>query len=169
MIPAALESQITVENASRIKAKIIGEAANGPVTADAEEELVKRGILIVPDMYLNAGGVTVSYFEWLKNLSHMRFGRMEKRFDSNLYSKLVETVENLSGKTISAKEKQFLTHGADEIDLVRSGLEETMVTSFQQIWEVYSTRQDIGSLRNAAFVVALEKISNDYANLGIFP
>lgn len=99
----------------------------------------------------------------------MRFGRMEKRFDSNLYSKLVETVENLSGKTISAKEKQFLTHGADEIDLVRSGLEETMVTSFQQIWEVYSTRQDIGSLRNAAFVVALEKISNDYANLGIFP
>ncbi|MBK6353969.1 MAG: Glu/Leu/Phe/Val dehydrogenase [Saprospiraceae bacterium] len=169
LIPAALESQITVENASRIKAKIIGEAANGPVTADAEEELVKRGILIVPDMYLNAGGVTVSYFEWLKNLSHMRFGRMEKRFDSNLYSKLVETVENLSGKTISAKEKQFLTHGADEIDLVRSGLEETMVTSFQQIWEVYSTRQDIGSLRNAAFVVALEKISNDYANLGIFP
>ncbi len=169
LIPAALESQITIENASRIKAKIIGEAANGPVTADAEEELVRRGILIVPDMYLNAGGVTVSYFEWLKNLSHMRFGRMEKRFDSNLYSKLVETVENLSGKTISAKEKQFLTHGADEIDLVRSGLEETMVTSFQQIWEVYSSRPNIGSLRNAAFVVALEKISNDYANLGIFP
>jgi len=169
LIPAALESQITIENADRIKAKIIGEAANGPVTADAEDILVKKGILIVPDMFLNAGGVTVSYFEWLKNLSHMRFGRMEKRFDSNLYSRMVDKVEELSGKTISIKERLLLTQGADEIDLVRSGLEETMVTSFQQIWNTYESRPQTNSLRNAAFVVALEKISNDYANLGIFP
>jgi glutamate dehydrogenase (NAD(P)+) len=169
LIPAALESQITIENADRIKAKIIGEAANGPITADAEEILVNKGILVVPDMYLNAGGVTVSYFEWLKNLSHMRFGRMEKRFDSNMYSKLVQAVEDLSGKKISENERKMLTQGADEIDLVRSGLEETMVTSFQQIWQIFESRPEVKSLRNAAFVVALEKISNDYANLGIFP
>ncbi len=169
LIPAALENQITMENAHKIKAKIIGEAANGPIAAEAEEILAKKGIIVVPDMYLNAGGVTVSYFEWLKNLSHMRFGRMEKRFDSNMYSRLVATVENLSGKTISDHERAILTHGADEVDLVRSGLEETMVSSFQQIWKVFSERPEVETLRNAAFIVALEKISNDYANLGIFP
>ncbi len=169
LIPAALENQITKENVDRIKAKIIGEAANGPIAAEAEDVLAKKGILVVPDMYLNAGGVTVSYFEWLKNLSHMRFGRMEKRFDSNMYSRLVATVENLSGKTINEVERALLTHGADEVDLVRSGLEETMVSSFQQIWKVYSSRPEVETLRNAAFIVALEKISNDYANLGIFP
>ncbi|MEP7195822.1 MAG: Glu/Leu/Phe/Val dehydrogenase [Saprospiraceae bacterium] len=169
LVPAALENQITIENADRIKAKIIGEAANGPITSEAEDVLNNKGIIVVPDMYLNAGGVTVSYFEWLKNLSHMRFGRMEKRFDSNMYSRLVATVENLSGKTISDVERAVLTHGADEVDLVRSGLEETMVSSFQQIWKVYVNRPEVQTLRNAAFVVALEKISNDYANLGIFP
>ncbi len=169
LIPAALENQITHENVHKIKAKIIGEAANGPISAEAEEVLAQKGVLVVPDMYLNAGGVTVSYFEWLKNLSHMRFGRMEKRFDSNLYARLVATVEDLSGKKISDIERKALTRGADEIDLVRSGLEETMVNSFQQIWKVYSSRPEVGTLRNAAFVVALEKISNDYANLGIFP
>ena len=169
LIPAALENQITKDNAKKIKAKIIGEAANGPVSADAEEILVKKGVLIVPDMYLNAGGVTVSYFEWLKNLSHMRFGRMEKRFDSNTYSSFVGVVEKLTQKTIGAREKEFLTRGADEIDLVRSGLEETMINSFQQIWETYKRKKKIESLRSAAFVVALDKVSNDYQNLGIFP
>ena len=169
LIPAALENQITIDNVHRINAKIIGEAANGPITAEAEEVLASKGILVVPDMFLNAGGVTVSYFEWLKNLSHMRFGRMEKRFDSNMYSRLVATVEDLSGKRINDRERALLTHGADEVDLVRSGLEETMVSSFQQIWDVYSSRPEVATLRNAAFVVALEKISNDYANLGIFP
>ncbi|MCC6815462.1 MAG: Glu/Leu/Phe/Val dehydrogenase [Saprospiraceae bacterium] len=169
LIPAALENQITIDNAHKLKCKIIGEAANGPITAESEEILASKGILVVPDMYLNAGGVTVSYFEWLKNLSHMRFGRMEKRFDSNAYQRLVATVEDLSGKKISDTERAVLTHGADEVDLVRSGLEETMVNSFQQIWKVYSTRPEVQTLRNAAFIVALEKISNDYANLGIFP
>ncbi|HEX5625403.1 MAG TPA: Glu/Leu/Phe/Val dehydrogenase [Saprospiraceae bacterium] len=169
LIPAALENQITSDNASRIKAKIIGEAANGPVSADAENILLKKGVQIVPDMYLNAGGVTVSYFEWLKNLSHMRFGRMEKRFDSNTYSNFVGLIEKLTSKQIGDREREFLTRGADEIDLVRSGLEETMVTSFQQIWEVYKSRDTIDGLRSAAFVCALEKISNDYSSLGIFP
>ncbi len=169
LIPAALENQITIANAAQIKAKIIGEAANGPVSAEAEEILLKKGVLIVPDMYLNAGGVTVSYFEWLKNLSHMRFGRMEKRFDSNTYSNFVGLIEKLTSKSIGEREREFLTRGADEIDLVRSGLEETMVTSFQQIWETYQKNSKIDGLRSAAFVAALEKISNDYANLGIFP
>ncbi|HRI01737.1 MAG TPA: Glu/Leu/Phe/Val dehydrogenase [Saprospiraceae bacterium] len=169
LIPAALENQITKTNVKNIKAKIIGEAANGPISADAELVLNKKGIIIVPDMFLNAGGVTVSYFEWLKNLSHMRFGRMEKRFDSNTYSNFVGMVEKMTSKTIGVREKELLTKGADEIDLVRSGLEETMVSSFQQIWETYKRKKKIDGLRSAAFVVALEKISNDYANLGIFP
>lgn len=169
LIPAALENQITADNASRIKAKIIGEAANGPITADAETMLNKAGIIIVPDMFLNAGGVTVSYFEWLKNLSHMRFGRMEKRFDSNTYSNFVGLIEKMTAKQIGDREREFLTRGADEIDLVRSGLEETMVTSFQQIWATYNSKKDMDGLRSAAFVCALEKISNDYSSLGIFP
>ncbi|MBK6546313.1 MAG: Glu/Leu/Phe/Val dehydrogenase [Saprospiraceae bacterium] len=169
LIPAALENQITIENANKIQAKIIGEAANGPISADAEEILNKKGIIIVPDMFLNAGGVTVSYFEWLKNLSHMRFGRMEKRFDSNTYSNFVGLIEKLTAKKIGLREREFLTKGADEIDLVRSGLEETMVTSFQQIWETYKENNKIDGLRSAAFVCALNKISNDYSSLGIFP
>ncbi|MBL0295366.1 MAG: Glu/Leu/Phe/Val dehydrogenase [Saprospiraceae bacterium] len=169
LIPAALENQITAENAPRIKAKIIAEAANGPVAFEAEDILLKKGIIILPDMYLNAGGVTVSYFEWLKNLSHMRFGRMEKRFDHNTYQNLVSLVERMTGKTIGESEKNFLTKGADEIDLVRSGLEETMVNSFHQIREVFVTRPEINDYRTAAFVCALNKISSDYLSLGIFP
>lgn len=169
LIPAALENQITINNAKNIKSKIIGEAANGPVSTDAENILLKKGIIIVPDMYLNAGGVTVSYFEWLKNLSHMRFGRMEKRFDSNTYSNFVGLIEKMTSKQIGLREREFLTKGADEIDLVRSGLEETMVTAFQQIWETAKQNEKINGLRSAAFVCALNKISNDYASLGIFP
>lgn len=169
LIPAALENVIHAGNAHKIKAKVIGEAANGPIMADAEEILLKNGIVILPDMYLNAGGVTVSYFEWLKNLSHMRFGRMEKRFNSNTYQNLVTTVEEMTGKRIGAQEKVLLTRGADEIDLVRSGLEETMVTAYQQISEVYKRKKAIKDMRTAAFVSALDKIASDYLSLGIFP
>ncbi len=169
LIPAALENVIHAGNAHKIKAKVIGEAANGPIMADAEEILLKKGIVILPDMYLNAGGVTVSYFEWLKNLSHMRFGRMEKRFNSNTYQNLVTTVEEMTGKRIGAQEKVLLTRGADEIDLVRSGLEETMVTAYQQISEVYKRKKAIKDMRTAAFVSALDKIASDYLSLGIFP
>lgn len=169
LVPAALESQIHKDNAHKIKARIIAEAANGPVTSDAEDILLDKGVLIIPDMYINAGGVTVSYFEWLKNLSHMRFGRMEKRFNHQTYANLVALVERLSGQSIGNKEREFLTRGADEIDLVRSGLEETMVTAYQQIREIWKRRRKINDLRTAAFVNALDKISNDYLTLGIFP
>ena len=123
LIPAALENVIHEGNARNIKAKIIGEAANGPVTAEADEILNAMGIMVIPDMYLNAGGVTVSYFEWLKNLSHVRFGRLNKRFEQNSNTRLVETLEELTGKKLNADEIQRIVKGPDEIDLVRSGLE----------------------------------------------
>ncbi|MCI5082471.1 MAG: Glu/Leu/Phe/Val dehydrogenase [Saprospiraceae bacterium] len=169
LVPAALENQITVENASRIKAKIIAEAANGPITSGGEEILLKAGKLIIPDVYLNAGGVTVSYFEWLKNLSHMRFGRMEKRFNQNTYANIVDLVERLTGHTITAKEKALIARGADEIDLVRSGLEETMITAYNQIREIQKRKKKVNDLRTAAFVNAINKIASDYLSLGIFP
>ena len=169
LVPAALENQIRTDNAPRVKAKIIAEAANGPVTADAEEILLKKGIMIIPDMYINAGGVTVSYFEWLKNLSHMRFGRMEKRFDQNTYSNIVNMVEKLTGKPITKKQRNMIVKGADEIDLVRSGLEETMITAYHQIRNIKKRRKSVHDLRTAAFINALNKISSDYLSLGIFP
>jgi glutamate dehydrogenase (NAD(P)+) len=170
LLPSALESVITIDNAHKVKAKVIGEAANGPITANAEEVLLDNNIVIIPDMFINAGGVTVSYFEWLKNLSHMRFGRIDKRFNQNTYSNLVSLVEKLTGKTIDEREKAILTKGADEIDLVRSGLEETMVNAYENIMEVYWKNQPkMRSLRSAAFVNALEKVANDYMTLGVFP
>ncbi len=169
LIPAALESVIHKGNAGKIKAKIIGEAANGPVTFEGEKILLKKGVMIVPDFYLNAGGVTVSYFEWLKNLSHLRFGRMEKRFDTRAYDKLVDFVLKATGGTISKREREFLTKGADEIDLVRSGLEETMITAYKDIRTMWKRRSKVKDLRTAAFLVSLNKIANDYISMGIFP
>ncbi len=169
LIPAALENQININNVNRIKAKIIAEAANGPVTAEANEILIKKGVLIIPDMYINAGGVTVSYFEWLKNLSHVRFGRMEKRFEHNAFENIANAIEKYTGKKIDHKERDFLTKGADEIDLVNSGLEETMIAAFHQIRDVWKRYDKIEDMRTAAFVTAINKIGSDYMNLGIFP
>lgn len=169
LVPAALESVITMENAKRIKAKIIAEAANGPVSAPAQELLLKAGVIIIPDVYLNAGGVTVSYFEWLKNLSHIRFGRMDKRFNQSQNEDMLRLVEKMTGRSANEKELAMIARGADEIDLVRSGLEETMITSYQQIRDLWKRKRKIEDLRTAAFVVAIEKISNDYQSLGIFP
>lgn len=169
LVPAALENQITTENAHRIKAKIIAEAANGPITSSAEEILTKRGIMILPDVYLNAGGVTVSYFEWLKNLSHMRFGRMEKRFNQNTYDNLISLVERTTNKSVNETERKLIARGADEIDLVRSGLEETMITSYLQIREIMLQKPEVQELRTAAFISAIQKIGSDYLSLGIFP
>jgi glutamate dehydrogenase (NAD(P)+) len=169
LIPAALENQITKDNAPKIKAKIIAEGANGPVTKNAEEILTQRGIMVIPDLFLNAGGVTVSYFEWLKNLSHVRFGRMEKRFQEMSSMKLLSTIENITGKSLSANERKVLTHGADEIDLVRSGLEETMIFAYNEIREELRRNPKIGDLRTAAFVSSIRKLGVSYQSLGIFP
>ncbi len=169
LVPAALESQITVANAKQVKAKIIAEAANGPVTSDAANILIKKGKLIIPDMYINAGGVTVSYFEWLKNLSHIRFGRMDKRFNQNTYGNLVSMVEQMTGRTVNKKQKNAITKGADEIDLVRSGLEETMISAFNGIQEVKNRRKKVKDYRTAAFIYALDKVANDYITMGVFP
>lgn len=169
LIPAALENQITRENAPRIKAKIIGEAANGPITAAAEEILHKMGVMVIPDIYINAGGVTVSYFEWLKNLSHVRFGRMEKRFEQAAFDRIMKIVEQETGRHLSDEERKMIVRGADEADLVYSGLEETMITSYQQIHEVWKQKVNGGTLRTAAFMTALDKIALCYFELGIFP
>ncbi|MGC8595339.1 MAG: Glu/Leu/Phe/Val family dehydrogenase [Candidatus Kryptoniota bacterium] len=169
LVPAALENQITIENAERVKAKIIGEAANGPVTSEASEFLTKKGVMIIPDMYLNAGGVTVSYFEWLKNLSHVRFGRLGKRFEQSTYDKMLRAIEDATGKKFSDFERRQIAKGPDEIDLVNSGLEETMTNAYNEIREIWKSNPQIPDLRTAAFVSAINKIATAYIDLGIFP
>jgi glutamate dehydrogenase (NAD(P)+) len=169
LIPAALENQIAKDNAPRIKAKVIAEGANGPVTKEAEDILNQRKVLIIPDLFLNAGGVTVSYFEWLKNLSHVRFGRMEKRFQEMSTMQLVNAVEDITGKSLDNKQRKILTHGADEIDLVRSGLEETMIFAYNEIRNEKKRNPQIHDLRTAAFVSGIKKLAVSYQSLGIFP
>ncbi|MCA0382999.1 MAG: Glu/Leu/Phe/Val dehydrogenase [Bacteroidetes bacterium] len=169
LIPAALENVINGENADRIKAKIIGEAANGPCTPEADEVFAKKGIVCVPDMYLNAGGVTVSYFEWLKNLSHVRYGRMEKRFTENMNARILNQMEELSGKNMAEAERKAIMHGPDEVDLVHSGLEETMVQATREIIECWHKNPEIPDMRSAAYVVAINKVATSYSELGIFP
>jgi glutamate dehydrogenase (NAD(P)+) len=167
LIPAALENQITSANAYRIKAKIIGEGANGPTSPEAHDIIKDRGALIIPDNYLNAGGVTVSYFEWLKNLSHVRFGRMDRRFEENSFRKIVEGIESLVGKKLTEAQYKNIVRGADERDIVDSGLEDTMVSAYNEI-KIIRDRHNI-DLRTAAFVSAIEKIGQSYDQLGIFP
>lgn len=170
LIPAALEQQLHSGNANNIKAKIIAEGANGPITPEAEEILIEKGIMIIPDMYLNAGGVTVSYFEWLKNLSHVRFGRMEKRFNQTAFQNMLNVTEELTGKKIDAARKKSIGRGAEEQDLVYSGLEETMIDAYHAIRNVWKDPNiDIHDLRTAAFYVSIKKISVAYGELGIFP
>ncbi|PVU84648.1 hypothetical protein BB559_005183 [Furculomyces boomerangus] len=160
LIPAALERQIGIGNADRIKAKVIAEAANGPVTPGADRILLEKGIVIIPDLLLNAGGVCVSYFEWLKNLSHVRFGRMNKKWDEKGKEKLVTLVEKNAGRQLSETERRTLIHGAEEHELVYSGLEDTMVVACQE------TRATANSLnidyRTAALTNAINKISTVY-------
>lgn len=169
LIPAALENVIHEENAPRVKAKIIGEAANGPLTPEADEILAKKGVIVVPDMFLNAGGVTVSYFEWLKNLSHVRYGRLGKRFDENMNIHILGQIEELTGKKVSEKERKFIAHGADEVDLVYSGLEETMITALHEVREKSLEHKKIKDMRTAAYVCAIDKVGAAYEQLGIFP
>lgn len=168
LVPAALENQITIKNASDIKAKIIAEAANGPVTQEAEVILIKNNVMILPDMYLNAGGVTVSYFEWLKNLSRVSFGKLEKRYDMEKYRKLMGTIENATGEKFTDEEKDGIIKGASERDLVLSGLEETMVNAYHDM-NKKRKEKNLKSLRTAGFILALERIAISYLDHGIFP
>lgn len=168
LIPAALENQITRENVDRIRARIVAEAANGPTTAAASSRLNERGVLIIPDTYLNAGGVTVSYFEWLKNISHVRFGRLGKRFEEASNRRILDTVAEATGASIPEAARQAVA-GPGEEDLVNSGLEETMIVAYDEIRE---TRKRLGAkidLRSATLVVAIDKIVVSYESLGIFP
>ncbi|MFN5938170.1 MAG: glutamate dehydrogenase, partial [Sphingobacteriales bacterium] len=169
LIPAALENVINKDNAGNVKAKIIGEAANGPLTPEADEILVKKGAIVIPDMYLNAGGVTVSYFEWLKNLSHVRYGRLEKRFTENQNKNMLQQIEEMTGRAVSEEARKLLIAGPDEVDLVRSGLEETMISATREIVEEWKKHPDIKDMRTAAFVVAINKVGTSYSELGIFP
>ncbi len=169
LIPAALENVIDGTNAPRIKAKIIGEAANGPLTPEADDILAAKGVLVIPDMYLNAGGVTVSYFEWLKNLSHVRYGRLEKRFTENANINILNQIEELTGKKVTESEKDIIAHGPDEIDLVHSGLEETMINATREIMDIWKANPTIPDMRTAAYVCAINKVGTSYAELGIFP
>jgi glutamate dehydrogenase (NAD(P)+) len=169
LIPAALENQLRADNAHRIKARIILEGANGPTTPEAEEVFRERGVLVIPDVYANAGGVTVSYFEWLKNLSHVRFGRMENRYQEAVQRRTLAAIESTTGRTFSDRERTAFVHGSDELTLVNSGLEETMVAAYRELREVRERQPAVPDLRTAAFIVAIEKVGLAYTELGIFP
>lgn len=169
LIPAALENVINAGNADRIQARVIGEAANGPCSPEADEVFARKGIIVVPDMYLNAGGVTVSYFEWLKNLSHVRHGRVEKRFTENQNDKIVSQIEALTGQRIDPEQRKLIINGPEEVDLVHSGLEETMMNATREIVHCWEANPAIPDMRTAAYVVAINKVAIAYSELGIFP
>ena len=160
-----MEGVISKANAGDIQANVIAEAANGPVTFDADKILCKRGIFIIPDVYLNAGGVTVSYFEWLKNLSHVRFGRMDRRFVEAQSAKIIKLIESGCEKPLDKKAKAALMRGPDEITLVRSGLQDTMCESYQEMKEIHDSNPRINDRRTAAFALSIQKISAIYDSM----
>ena len=166
LVPAALEGVINKDNADRIKANVIAEAANGPITFDADEILQKKGVQIIPDAYCNAGGVIVSYFEWIRNLAHVRFGRMEKRFHEAKGDHIISAIELATNTQVPEWVREEIARGADEFDLVRSGLDDTMRLAFQELQETRERNPRIKDLRMAAYVVAIEKISRSYRDIG---
>jgi glutamate dehydrogenase (NAD(P)+) len=169
LIPAALEGVFTEENAPRVNAKILLEGANGPTTPEADPIFRTKGILVIPDIYANAGGVTVSYFEWLKNLSHVRFGRMSKRHEETNERSMLRAIELATGRNFSDAERNQFAKGPDEGDLIASGLEETMVTAYHDIRNMKLKTPGCPDLRIAAFLDAIHKVARSYTELGIFP
>ena len=172
LIPAAMEAVINLGNASRLQAPLIIEAANGPITFGADEILRAKGVVIIPDMYANAGGVTVSYFEWVKNLSHIRFGRMQRRQEEGRHELLVQELERLSadtklGWTLSPDFKTKYLRGAGELELVRSGLDDTMRAAYQAMRNVWHERDDVQDLRVAAYIVSISRIASAYRSKGL--
>ena len=166
LIPAALEGQIHRQNAEKIRAPLIAEAANGPVTYAADHILHERGKVMLPDVYINAGGVVVSYFEWIKNITHIRFGRLDRRFDEMRGRYTIDALEQMVGRSVPAPLQEKMMRGADELDLVRSGLDDTMRLGYQEIKEAAAQRGARRDLRTAAFVVAIEKIATTYRHMG---
>ncbi|KAL1922359.1 uncharacterized protein VTP21DRAFT_9898 [Calcarisporiella thermophila] len=165
LIPAALERQIGLRNVNRVRAKVVGEAANGPITPAANDALLQKGVVIIPDLLLNAGGVTVSYFEWLKNLSHVRFGRMNKKWDELGKSKLVALVEANAGRKLTEMERKQIVHGAEEHELVYSGLEDTIANASLETRSTALAKNC--DYRTAAYVNAIQKIATVYEGSGI--
>jgi len=168
LIPAAMEAQITDANVDRINTKLIVEAANGPVTFSADEKLRSRGVTILPDAYVNAGGVTVSYFEWVRNLSHIRFGRMERRFDEARGQHLITAMESVSQKQLPDWIRNEIVRGADELDLVRSGLDDTMRLAYKELSEARMENPGVDDFRTASYVVAVKKIARSYTDIGVY-
>ncbi len=169
LVPAALENQLTLSNINNIKAKVIAEGANGPTSPQAGKIFSEKGGIIIPDMYCNAGGVTVSYFEWLKNLSHVAFGRMDKRYEEKTSLNMVNLLEKITGESLSAEQRKLVLKGASELELVNSGLEDTMIRSYHEIRDIKMKNNKIEDLRTAAFVNAIEKVAVSYKNLGVWP
>ena len=172
LIPAALEAVINLTNAARVKAPLIIEAANGPVTAGADEILREKGTVIIPDLYANAGGVTVSYFEWVKNLSHIRFGRLQRRQEESRHQLVVDELERLDrylgdAWTMTPDFKKNYLRGADELELVRSGLDDTMRAAYQSMRDIWHGRDDVEDLRTAAFIVAISRVAKSYEAKGL--
>jgi glutamate dehydrogenase (NAD(P)+) len=172
LIPAALEGVINLGNAARIKAPLIIEAANGPVTAGADEVLRDKGTVIIPDMYANAGGVTVSYFEWVKNLSHIRFGRMQRRQEESRHELIVGELQKLSEHlgdqwSMTPDFKTKYLRGAGELELVRSGLDDTMRTAYQAMRDMWHSRDDVHDLRTVAYLVSIGRVASSYQAKGL--
>ena len=172
LVPAAVEGVIHLGNADDVRARLIIEAANGPITAEADEILRNRGIIVIPDLYANAGGVTVSYFEWVKNLSHIRFGRLQRRQEETRHELIVDELEKMSHDagdawTLSPGFKERYLRGAGELELVRSGLDDTMRGAYHAMRDVWRSRDDVGDLRMAAYVVAIERVAASYRAMGL--
>ena len=169
LIPAALEHQITDQNAPRVQARIVLEGANGPTTPEADAILEEKGVLVIPDVYANAGGVIVSYFEWLKNLSHVRFGRLEKRYQESAHARMLSTIETATGTRLTPEERASVVRGPDELAVVNSGLEEILVVAYHEIRDTLRRHPEMRSMRIAAMANAIEKVARAYVSLGVFP
>jgi glutamate dehydrogenase (NAD(P)+) len=168
LIPASLEHQITADNAPRIRAAVIAEGANGPVDPEANRILREAGKILVPDIYANAGGVVVSYFEWIKNLSHVSFERMTRRYQQMANARLLQVLERLTGRAPSEAEAALLGGAPDEIDFVRTALENTLSISYTRIREAWKSGA-LPDLRTAAYLLAIERVGQAYIEAGIYP
>ena len=167
LIPAARENVITEKNANEVSAKLIVEAANGPISYKANQILNRKKIFIIPDILANGGGVAVSYFEWVKNIRHIRFGRLEKRRNQFQLNNLIEAIEEMTGTSMPKKYKANFINGIEEIDLVRSGLDDMMIDGFQSVKKEFIENKKITDFRTAAFKVAIEKIALSYDFIGL--